>query len=419
MLRVNKILFFYSSLKIGGIETFFTRLAKESKNLNTHLSFIFYTKNIDEELIIELNKYSKVTYLVDFCKINNFYFNKIPPFIKPIFFYNNKKLKKYLSSFNHIHIPDLNSLIIFSGLCILLKIKSIKISLGIYHNQEYIFNKNRIYQKILFRYLNNIPEINWIFFNEAIRENYKNYFSKTFKRNSVIPIGYFFNNDLVHGNINGPIITISRFTKWKTYLYSILFVIKELKDEGIYRKCIFFGEGEIKKDLENLINDLKLNDLIQLNGNIKQQEFNNKIKGCSIFIGTGTSILEAAANGIPCLIGIENEPKENCFTYGLIGNIKGFAYQEQGLNLKKLNLKDEILNILNTNDYQELAKKSISYSSKFKIQNSLNGFLKKTNQIQEINIIPITEYLTLVFQFYLFASLGLEKNFRKRLTKLN
>ena len=47
------------------------------------------------------------------------------------------------------------------------------------------------------------------------------------------------------------------------------------------------------------------------------------------FVGSGTALLEAAAMGIPAIIGIESD--EEGLTYGLLSQLKGYSYHEKGL----------------------------------------------------------------------------------------
>ena len=64
-----------------------------------------------------------------------------------------------------------------------------------------------------------------------------------------------------------------------------------------------------------------------------------------VFVGSGTSIIESSALGIPSIIGIESNNDGE--TYGFFSNLRGYSYNEDNLDIEKKTYY-EILEILFT-----------------------------------------------------------------------
>ena len=106
-----KVLFTNNNLKIGGIETFMVRLAKNSKIENFEIIFLLFSRSADSELLSELKSYSKVYFLDDYLYLPTF-LTKIPILFKMLFPVRKSKLRKdFLDSVNHIHAVNINSLL--------------------------------------------------------------------------------------------------------------------------------------------------------------------------------------------------------------------------------------------------------------------------------------------------------------------
>lgn len=73
-----KILFVYTSLPKGGIETFFVRITKKLAEKGYSVNFLFFSNNLDNELIDELKKYAKVFSINDYLFLPKFTQNLSP-----------------------------------------------------------------------------------------------------------------------------------------------------------------------------------------------------------------------------------------------------------------------------------------------------------------------------------------------------
>ena len=174
-----------------------------------------------------------------------------------------------------------------------------------------------------------------------------------FLPDAIINIQDFINKKNIKYNIPTKkkfILSVGRLTRQKNYEYLInelsLFLKKNLDYD-----FLILGDGEDKKMLKNLINDLNLNDRIFLLGHVDNPFY--FMKKASIFIlaslweEVGFVIVEAALSNLLIVSSdCPNGPKE------FLGNGSGGF-------LFKTNIKNSLNKILNDLNYNQLSDKRI------------------------------------------------------------
>lgn len=111
---------------------------------------------------------------------------------------------------------------------------------------------------------------------------------------------------------------------FKTYNKHIINILDEINHLGYNLEYYIYGDGPERFFLEKLAKTK-----IHFKGSI---DLPNILNNAFLFVGSGTSIIEASAGGIPSIIGIESEDRP--YTYGL------FSYNENNLHLEKKEIKD-------------------------------------------------------------------------------
>ncbi len=98
--------------------------------------------------------------------------------------------------------------------------------------------------------------------------------------------------------------TVGRLTTPKNPLETVK-ICAELKERGVNFVFWWFGEGEMRNEIEQAINDADLQNYVNLLGTRK--DINNVLQGMDIFLfpsiweGLGISCVEAQASGLPTL----------------------------------------------------------------------------------------------------------------------
>lgn len=399
-----KILFVYSSLPIGGIETFIVRLSKNLHQNSFEVLVLFFVKNYDQKLMNELKKYATIYFWDDIVCVPKILKN-LPPIIRLFFPIRLKSNNlNFMDGVSHIHAPDINSILFSNRLLNAINNFNIPLTTGIYHINEFNLNNcSKFYfGKILIKIINTIPYKNIIFFNDICKKSYKSTFQKEFTNSKVCPIGVdtIKYEGTYSGCQNNKVVSIGRLTKWKTYHYHIIKVIRTLKEKGIYLEYHSYGTGEELKNLINYVDENDLEKQVFFNENIQYDLFKETIDGSLMFIGAGTALIEASACGIPSLIGIENESE--AVSYGFLHNTTSLSYQENELTLPKYPIENYILHLMNTNhdEYLQECTKARIRSQDFSMQSTYSKFINFLNESISWNL-----NLSYLNSFYFFISL--------------
>ena len=163
------------------------------------------------------------------------------------------------------------------------------------------------------------------------------------------------------------VVSIGRVTEYKTYNFTLLPVFKQLVEEGHDVEWHIYGDGEQLDDLKKMVSAAGLESIVFAHGVLNYSKFQSVLEDSFLYIGGGTTLIEAAACGVPSLTTIEYAPHP--VSYGFISEIAGHNLIEPSLDKKTYLLKDRIVETLNCSHEEYLAlqqtcyEKALSYSS--------------------------------------------------------
>jgi len=353
------MLFIYRVLPMGGIETFFVRMAKERhrKNLKTSILLLSDPKESNQELLNEMRKYATVLFYYDL-------FYRIPvvskyfPLLAPM---NKKRVVQLFNEVNQIHA--------FVGMHALLgqRLSSIAnvvvpITIGFYHYIVYIWggqnvaHHDKVSRKFVFNFL---PKEALLFFSEGNRDFHSKHKQLDFSPSQVFRLGVVDKKPI---NISGEltailkVVAVGRLVEFKTYNLYMLDVIHQLKSQGVFVQFDIYGEGPLRGEMQVRIKELDLQDAVFLKGNLDYSLFDDTLSNYDLFVGSGTAIIQAASLGIPSIVGVENmlEPK----TYGYFSDVHTCEYNLKGLNLPLISVQELIEEYVRLSEAERLALKN-------------------------------------------------------------
>ena len=182
----------------------------------------------------------------------------------------------------------------------------------------------------------------------------------------------FANN--IYGNAFPKLITISRLDKRKSH-QNILMTIKNLLPKFPKLKYISIGDGDEKKNLENLRNELKLTEVVDFIYNTNEQEKLSLLEKSDIFImpsvvykksveGFGITFIEAASYGKASIGGIYGGESD-----AIIDGETGYLCDGNNLS----SLYETLLKTLKDNHYKKLGINALNFSKNF----NWNKIIKK------------------------------------------
>ena len=377
------MLFIYGCLGIGGIETFFVRIAKErhSRGLETKI-ILRYPEKSNPELLKEMRLYAKVFNYADI-------FNAPNPlmFFKLLCPIKNKSLKNLLTGITQIHV--------FQGDDALLAARlkrhansNVPITVGFYHYVHYLWGGDDIpyYEKVNRKYvLEYLPKKSLMMFSQDNIALYEKFYGSDFSSANTFSIGVIetknispptlIRNDMVR------ICAVGRLVDFKTYNYHLINVIKKLIDNGNHVQLDIFGDGPTRASLESEINAQKLTGFVNLKGSFDYSHFNEVVKNYDLFVGTGTAIVQASALGIPSITAIDHATDAS--SYGYFYKVHNRQYGRSGLNIKHVNMYDIIEKycILSNEEIIALRQKHLDSTEQFIIKNSVHN-IEKLNFVE-------------------------------------
>jgi len=376
------MLLIHGSLAIGGIETFFVRLAKEraAQHLPTSILLLSPPSKSNAELVEKARLYANVYFLTDWINpVLGPLTRRVPFHLSSMLPLNRKAVKDAFATVDSVHVSNGFCAHFAFRLMALAKV-NVPISMGLYHSLEYCWGAPRLphYERCNRRLFSQVLQRNnLLFFNEVLVDFYQRQYQQSFADVNVFPLGVIdLNTRQTYERAPVPefvLGSVGRLVTFKSYNFWMLDVIKALRDQQIPAKYVIYGEGPQKEEMASKIDALGIQEYVSLKGNLEHSNFVREVSQFDVFVGSGTAIVEAAGAGVPSVIGIENlnEP----LTYGFFSDIPGFSYNEDGLYPKQQALQ-LLLDYYASSPEQkrELSARQVEKAALFSIQQCSNNF---------------------------------------------
>lgn len=410
------MLFIHGTLVLGGIETFFVRIAKEraATGKKTVLLLLSDERKNNKNLVAEAREYADVYFITDITWLPSIFFRVIP-FHLLLLVPLRASIKEIFNNCVHVHVAN--------GICAFFCLKLFRylskepiLTMGLYHSKEYCWGGSSIpyfEKKNREFFFHVISKSNIVFFNDALVDIYTKFTKTDFSKVNLFPLGVIESpnipDDLPKLSSDGlSIVSIGRLVRFKSYNIHMIHIVKKLKDMGVSIRYVVYGEGPLSGEMKELIAELELEEEVELKGRLDYSNFASTVRQFDIFVGSGTAIVEAANLGVPSIVGIENIELPE--TYGYFSDIPGFSYNEDGLYPKKSILGVVLqYKLLNPHEILELREKHVEKSQLFSIQNCAANFEKMNSQ--KIDSVDIRRFSTIVFRVKYAMSLFLTSFF--------
>jgi glycosyltransferase involved in cell wall biosynthesis len=175
------------------------------------------------------------------------------------------------------------------------------------------------------------------------------------------------------------IVSIGRIVDFKTYNFTMLPVVRELVETGYEIEWHVYGDGPQFSEFVRDIEKLSLQKHVFAHGAIPYSKFESVLDDAFIFIGSGTSLIEAAACGVPSLTTIEYS--EGPDSYGFICEVDGFNLIEPGLNKKVYALQERIKFLLacSNEEYFEIQERCRAKARVYSGECVVNDYVETFN----------------------------------------
>jgi hypothetical protein len=174
----------------------------------------------------------------------------------------------------------------------------------------------------------------------------------------------------------GKIVSVGRMDVMKPYNLYMVDVIQELREKGYDVTWSVYGTGDREQSVRQRIQEKGLDQVIKLEGTVPYRLFWQVLSDAYVFVGMGTSVLEAALFGVPNVVAL---------AYDRIGLTYGPSYVAPSGSMAPslalpphLKVADEIERILRLTpeNYQIEQERVRSHVQPHEIDKSMNSFLQ-------------------------------------------
>lgn len=334
------MLLVYGALVMGGIETFFVRLIKSRYEMGLKTKILLTQPEIfsHPELLSEARKYGDVVFIQQLFAVPSVVLKVIPKAFFPLLPVKRDVVGQVFKDISQIHVSDGFSAIVAFSFMQRLE-KQLPITVGFYHSKEFLWGANKnlpYFEKVNRTFVFNcLAQSNLIIFNESLVALYQQH-GRDLSNANCFPIGVV---DVSSSDISlafcvksvSPlkIVSVGRLVDFKQYNKWMIELVAELKNSAMSLEYHIYGNGPLEASLRDLTKRLGVVDAVHFHGLLNYADFDATVAQYDIFVGSGTAIVQAAALGVPSIIGIENVAEP--YSYGYIADIAGFSYNENGL----------------------------------------------------------------------------------------
>jgi hypothetical protein len=198
-----------------------------------------------------------------------------------------------------------------------------------------------------------------------------------------------------HAPERGTLVSIGTLCDFKSYNLYMLDVIRGLLDRGIEVRWSVYGEGPLREKMERRISDLNLHQHVRLEGALSYDDMAQVLCKAWVFIGMGTSLVEAGFCSVPSIPAIANTAKP--LSYGYLYDLPGYAVGEElSLPLVSIDgLLERLLN-LDAREYKAEEERTLAHVRRFDMEPIMQRFVKIGNdssvQMRQANLCRVSMF---------------------------
>jgi hypothetical protein len=191
----------------------------------------------------------------------------------------------------------------------------------------------------------------------------------------------------------GKIVSVGRVSPMKEYNLYMIDVVKELIRRGRNVTWSVYGEGPYEPEMRRRIKQEGLESVISMEGTVPYERFWQVLQDACVFVGMGTSILEASLFRVPNVVacGYDREG----VTYGPLHRLPQGSIGQLTTCPPRLKVVDEIERILGFNDAEYAAEQEAVYRhvQVHTMEQSMTRFLELVREADPIKLLKPTLYL--------------------------
>ncbi|PXW97065.1 glycosyltransferase involved in cell wall biosynthesis [Sphaerotilus hippei] len=353
----KRILFINLYFEMGGVETLLLRLIRELQAKGFYSTVLLLRKAYDPVLLAQLQQHATVFFLSDIA-------TPMP----------SRMRNRLGGDFDYIFVT-INYALILGALLQQFVYRSAHLLAGVYQTELFcapVTAGFRHHQAIRDIFRDGLPDRNKVFGNDAAKAHHELLLGRAFPDAPVVPLMIDIDKYCSPSRARldrHKIVSIGRLCDFKTYNFTMLEVVKSLRERGYPVTYHIYGDGPDEARLRTAIAEQGLSEVVVLHGPLEYAHFQDAVSDALVFIGSGTAVMEAAACGVPSIAAIEYSTEAE--TYGFIHEIPGTSFFEPHLPYPRQSISDLIAKLLayTPDQYRQIEVASIQRVQPFSPKN--------------------------------------------------
>ncbi|MBX9603856.1 MAG: glycosyltransferase [Bryobacteraceae bacterium] len=322
-MRFPSVLAVYDNLELGGIQTFLVRFAKRFGGSPTGLTLLANRRG-NAELAAAFEQHARMEIDKTFCNV---------PF----------RCNSQLQHPDCILAFDTSSLLEAAALQRFV-FHDARVLVFVAHPREFCPRRSRrLRDRLAAKLLLQLPPENIAFMNEGCRQEHSNQLGNALDQCVVAPLPVDvsrFTRLPMKANVPGDLVSVGRLTRFKSYQRSVLPVLARLRSQGMPIRFHLFGAGPEEQNLRARVRGLHLDDDVYFHGPVSYSDLPQVLHSAWAFLGMGTSVVQAAAAGVPALVAVESSASAE--TFGFLSETVGFGTGENGTKSARFRIEDKL-----------------------------------------------------------------------------
>lgn len=372
----KNILFVLGGLAMGGVETYVVRMASELQSHGHSVTVVILSNKSDPLLLQQLKSVADVHVIEYFSFLGaSSWLNALVP-------------SRAVAGihFDVVHVVDLLTLayVYFQRK----KYSFDAMTIGIYHSREIMWWRGRgVYfrSKMLELYDQN-AELT-LFPNESTAVIAARYKALDFASLKILPLGISLERYASASPCQRSLklVSVGRLVDFKVYNRHVISILADLRQLASFEYYIY-GDGPERESLVKLAEASGVAQFVHFKGGIQYSELASVLDGAFCFIGSGTTLIEASAAGVPSIVGIESIPTPD--TCGFFSDVEGYSYNELSATDYRVSIRQCIASLVDLDEqgYQQLALAHRKKASEFDIKSTSKVFVDVLNRAPNFDI---------------------------------
>lgn len=284
-----KVLFVIGQFTVGGVETYVLRVAKALAADGVEVDVWIVKSSYDEALVAQLQTVANVRFLTP----------KWLPY--PLFVWSPA-----LPAGADVVFTTGRLALFFAAMACARARRSARLIAGVFSQWEYVPNRRDMKSRLAHELVEKLGPRNMVFCTEGARADHTAALGEVYRDSLVSPLLV----DLPQAKPRPAkpagrplqIVSVSRLVNFKTSNTQMPGVVAALNAAGIPAHWTLYGDGPEKEKIAASIAAAGAQGFVSLPGPVPYSELPGVIERADVYVGGGTTLVEASALGVPALV---------------------------------------------------------------------------------------------------------------------